>query len=815
MSLAQINPFDFFSDTNGDPLDQGYIYVGVANLDPVTNPVSIYYDAAMTIPAPQPLRTVAGYISNPIAPQTFFTNQNYSVSVRDKNQVVLFYVANFSSIVSNTPFALQLAASNAWIAAFQAYTQAWGDNFIATNDAWAANYRATNEAWAAAFQANLIQRYLSFNNRGNWAAGTGYAIQDLVIQGSIAYICLIAHTSGVFATDLANGDWAIYQGATKSELGASNGASLIGFIQSGAGALLRTSQAKMREQWSVKDFGAVGDGTLHTVLEWYTIGATYYRGYANLAAVQVDFTHVTASTDSSDWAAMQQAVRLLPLNTGDPAQTPQGFANGGCVQVTRGRYILNKKVTLQRGTRISGESHESTQFVSTIAADSVFEYLDNGGFVPDEIVLENLSIWQDVSVVATAGAAITVKRGSYASSAIQLIAKNVMIQGTLKGVLMEAGVGCSLDNVTVLKCVSNGIDINFGGSSSFSTTSTTLKNTYCTLNGGNGVNIAGSSYVSLLGTASDSNTGFGYSAIGANGITFLGVGAERNVAGNFYLKDITGGSMSFHQVSGAGAVNGLTLNNVGGLTLISPNFLADVGNIGNAVFFEASAKPLIVFSPTFQNFGTKYSSVNSVLQMNSLNGQIKGGDTNNWTFGPTVSKDTAAQIAVVGNGDVATEIGVKSHVMFTFAGTNRNNAFSAQAITANTAVSYPLLTGLYVANASKGAASTVTRTAGTYIAQQTLGSSANANIMVDAGVGAIPAGNWDIYSDSTRDSVLKGKLRLGAIGGTAPFITGGSGTPEGVLTAPIGSLWMRSDGGANTSLYVKESGAGNTGWVAK
>lgn len=254
MSLAQINPFDYFSDTNGDPLDQGYIYVGAANQDPVTNPIAIYYDAEMTIPAPQPLRTVAGYISNPIAPQTFFTNQNYSVSVRDKNQVVLFYVANFSSIVSNTPFALQLAASNAWIAAFQAYTQAWGDNFIATNDAWAANYRATNEAWAAAFQANLIQRYLSFNNRGNWATGTGYAIQDLVIQGSIAYICLIAHTSGVFATDLANGDWAIYQGATKSELASTAGASLIGFLQAGAGTILRTLQSKGRDAVSLTDY---------------------------------------------------------------------------------------------------------------------------------------------------------------------------------------------------------------------------------------------------------------------------------------------------------------------------------------------------------------------------------------------------------------------------------------------------------------------------------------------------------------------------------------------------------------------------------
>lgn len=46
-------------------------------------------------------------------------------------------------------------------------------------------------------------------------------------------------------------------------------------------------------------------------------------------------------------------------------------------------------------------------------------------------------------------------------------------------------------------------------------------------------------------------------------------------------------------------------------------------------------------------------------------------------------------------------------------------------------------------------------------------------------------------------------------------ITTGTGSPNTVVTAPIGSLFLRSDGGAATTLYVKESGAGNTGWVAK
>lgn len=55
-----------------------------------------------------------------------------------------------------------------------------------------------------------------------------------------------------------------------------------------------------------------------------------------------------------------------------------------------------------------------------------------------------------------------------------------------------------------------------------------------------------------------------------------------------------------------------------------------------------------------------------------------------------------------------------------------------------------------------------------------------------------------------------------AIGATvAPRIGAGSGSPEGVLAAPVGSLYMRTDGGAGTSFYVKESGTGNTGWVAK
>jgi len=71
----------------------------------------------------------------------------------------------------------------------------------------------------------------------------------------------------------------------------------------------------------------------------------------------------------------------------------------------------------------------------------------------------------------------------------------------------------------------------------------------------------------------------------------------------------------------------------------------------------------------------------------------------------------------------------------------------------------------------------------------------------------------DLGSTSFRfEDIFGRRLRPGD---GAPVWTSGSGTPEGAVTGPIGSLFTRLDGGAGTTLYVKESGTGNTGWVAK
>ena len=75
-----------------------------------------------------------------------------------------------------------------------------------------------------------------------------------------------------------------------------------------------------------------------------------------------------------------------------------------------------------------------------------------------------------------------------------------------------------------------------------------------------------------------------------------------------------------------------------------------------------------------------------------------------------------------------------------------------------------------------------------------------------------------IVTQNTTASAMEG-LRVKQDGSiqikSGPRIISGTGSPEGVVTATVGSVFLRTNGGASTTLYVKESGTGNTGWVAK
>ena len=97
-----IPPYESFKDTSGKALDGGYIYVGTKDLNPITNPVNVYWDEALTISAAQPIRTVGGYPSYNGSPGKIHVQNAYSVAVYDKNNNFIYSDLDNDNVISNS-----------------------------------------------------------------------------------------------------------------------------------------------------------------------------------------------------------------------------------------------------------------------------------------------------------------------------------------------------------------------------------------------------------------------------------------------------------------------------------------------------------------------------------------------------------------------------------------------------------------------------------------------------------------------------------------------------------------------------------------
>jgi hypothetical protein len=115
MSALSIQPtYPIFTETDGLPLENGYIWIGTANLDPQGNPITVYWDAALTITAPQPIRTLNGYPSRSGTPARLYVNSDYSIRVQDSKGSLVYSapaaterygnIINADGVVYDPPF---------------------------------------------------------------------------------------------------------------------------------------------------------------------------------------------------------------------------------------------------------------------------------------------------------------------------------------------------------------------------------------------------------------------------------------------------------------------------------------------------------------------------------------------------------------------------------------------------------------------------------------------------------------------------------------------------------------------------------------
>lgn len=116
------SPYAQFTDGNGDPLENGYIWIGTANLDAAANPITVYWDDAAAIPAAQPIRTLNGFpVWNGSPANIYATPVEYSIKVLNKNGSLVFSSANVNGeIVTSDSVTFLQAGSGAVATTVQA-----------------------------------------------------------------------------------------------------------------------------------------------------------------------------------------------------------------------------------------------------------------------------------------------------------------------------------------------------------------------------------------------------------------------------------------------------------------------------------------------------------------------------------------------------------------------------------------------------------------------------------------------------------------------------------------------------------------------
>lgn len=483
-----------------------------------------------------------------------------------------------------------------------------------------------------------------------------------------------------------------------TDLSASSGSSLVGFLQSGTGAVARTVQAKERDVVSVKDFGATGDGT------------------------------------TDDTAAIQAAI-----NSSYSLVFPAGTYK--CANLTQStnfqRFYAIGNVTLQKNANgpILTSSGNDVEFNGIgFRGESATPSFTGNNFVSSGANLRLINCGS---------------RWAYAR-AVLATGSHVQIIGT-----------CDLYQTTDASGTGYDIEIGVSGTATL--------------------------YHELIGVYSSQNTG---------GIKLIDVGAHTIHGGEFGKLYIASGT------SPTGVNGGKT---------IGARILGDVTVEISGAIFSAN------------QFGTvtiTFAAGTSGCSLDQSNGMTTATVVNNGNASSPIIKSTGT--------------GSPAGIILQY-GADAGNA----TIRYNT-------DSIYIEDSTLGMANNkaiqFADSGGTYYTglslssgdDWTIGANNGANFSsVNGGSGGVYLGVGGIsimqaYTAGIRPQTdnsyncgtstqrwaqtYSTNFRPGA--GTATW-TSGAGTPEASVTATVGSMYTRTDGGASTTLYIKESGAGNTGWVAK
>ena len=301
MALTQVTgPYPIFTDLDGTPLDDGYLYIGAINDDPETNPIQVFWDANLTIPATQPIRTSNGYAYRNGTPALLYTGGEFSITIRNKRNEFVLY--------SPVGYGFDPAAVSASVVKNDFTGDGVEVDFVLS--ASPSTKLATN-----VFINGVYQEKDSYTLAGN-------TITFSVAPPLSSSIEIMTNETGVINSGNAND---------------------ISYTLTASGATLQSVQSKLEQYVSVKDFGAVGDGVaddtaaIQDAIDAFPNGVTIYfpRGTYRVTAQIVVNTKVSLlgdgiASENGTGASFRGATCILRDFTGSNATVAM---NGDCCTI--------------------------------------------------------------------------------------------------------------------------------------------------------------------------------------------------------------------------------------------------------------------------------------------------------------------------------------------------------------------------------------------------------------------------------------------------------------------------------------------------